>query len=135
MFIFHSTYIYTCNIVSNILNLFNLNIDTDDNFHIRDVGSPNAFWTIPAEEKVVVDFNATWQPVGTSGMKFRRLGARYVRTGKFVGLSAPNWRKVDPQLKEDLWAALMVCKTSYKFIALNIYYDMYIVYNCFFINL
>jgi hypothetical protein len=84
--------IYTCNIVSNFffLHLFNLNTDTDENFHIRDVGSPDAFWTIPTVEKVVVDFNATWQPVGTRGMKFPRLGARYIRTGKFVGLSTPN---------------------------------------------
>jgi hypothetical protein len=82
--------IYTCNIVSNFLHLFNLNTDTDDNFHIRDVGSPNTLWTIPTGEKVVVDFNATWQPVGKSEMKFHRLGARYVQTGKFVGLSTPN---------------------------------------------
>jgi hypothetical protein len=104
--------IYTCNIVSNFLHLFNINTDTNGNFHIRDVGSPNALWTIPTGEKVVVDFNATWQPVGTSGMRFIRLGARYIRTGKFVGLSAPNWRKINPQLNEDLWTALMVCKTS-----------------------
>jgi hypothetical protein len=85
----------------------------DNNFHIKDVGSPTALWTIPAGEKVVIDFNATWQPVGTSGMKFSRLGAKYVRSGKFVGLGAQNWRKIPPQAKEDLWAALMVCKTSY----------------------
>jgi len=41
--------------------LFNINTDTNGNFHIRDVGSPNALWTIPTGEKVVVDFNATWQ--------------------------------------------------------------------------
>jgi hypothetical protein len=64
-------------------------------------------------EKVVVDFNVTWQLVGTSGMKFSRLGAKYVRNGKFVGLGAQNWRKILPQAKEDLWAALMVCKSSY----------------------
>jgi hypothetical protein len=84
------------------MHLSNLNIDTDNNFHIRDVGSPTALWTIPVGEKVVVNFNATWQPVGTSGLKFSRLGAKYVQSGKFVGLSAPNWRKISPHAKEDL---------------------------------
>jgi hypothetical protein len=104
--------IYTCNIVSNIWHMFNLNTDTDGNFHIRDVGSPNALWTTPIGEKVIVEFNGMLQPICTSGLKFRRLGATYVRSGKFVGLSAPNWRTVNPQAKEDLWTALMVCKTS-----------------------
>jgi hypothetical protein len=58
-------HIYKCNIVSNILHLFNLNIDTDSDFHIRDVGNPNALWTISTWEKVVADFNATWQPICT----------------------------------------------------------------------
>jgi hypothetical protein len=52
-------HIYTYNIVSNILHLFNLNTDTDDNFHIIDVENSNTIWTIPTGEKVVVDFNAT----------------------------------------------------------------------------
>jgi hypothetical protein len=46
------------------LHPFNLNTDTDNNFHIRDVGSPTALWTIPVGEKVVVDFScnvaASW---------------------------------------------------------------------------
>jgi len=85
----------------------------DNNFHIRDVGSPTALWTIPAGKKVVVDFNATWHPIGTSGLKFSQLGVKYIQSGKFVGLNAPNWRKIPSQAKEDLWAALMVCKASY----------------------
>jgi hypothetical protein len=73
----------------------------DNNFHIRDVGSPTALWTILTGEKVV-DYNATWQLVGTSGLKFSQLGVKYIRIRKFVGLSAPNWRKIPPQAKEDL---------------------------------
>jgi len=70
--------IYTCNIVSNIWHLFNLNTDMDGNFHIRDVSSSNALWTIPIGEKVIVEFNGMLQPICTSGLKFRRLGATYV---------------------------------------------------------
>jgi hypothetical protein len=44
-----------------------------------------------------------WQPIGISRMKFHRLGTKYVRSGKFVWLSAPNLRKLESQLKEDLW--------------------------------
>jgi hypothetical protein len=40
-----------------------------------------------------------------------------------VGLGAQNWRKIPPQAKEDLWAALMVCKASY----LQIYCDDHIL--------
>jgi hypothetical protein len=119
---------YTCNIVFNILHMFNLNTNMAGNFsticgpqvflqlrfYVRDVGNPNAIWTKHTSEKVDVEFNVTWQPIGTSGMKFHRLGAKYVLSSKFVALSAPNWRKVEPQLKEDLWTTLgMVCKTSY----------------------
>jgi len=100
-------------IIFFFFHLFNLNIGMDNNFHIRDVGSPTALWTIPAGEKVVVDFNATWHPIGTSGLKFSQLGVKYIQSGKFVGLNAPNWRKIPSQAKEDLWAALMVCKASY----------------------
>jgi len=73
---------------------------------------PNALWTIPIGEKVIVKFNGMLQPICMSGLKFCRLGATYVRSGKFVGLSAPDWRTVNPQAKEGLWTALIVSKTS-----------------------
>jgi hypothetical protein len=40
--------------------LINLNTDIDENFHVRDVGSPNDLWTIPMGEKVIVEFNVAW---------------------------------------------------------------------------
>jgi hypothetical protein len=33
---------------------------------------------------------------------------KYVWSGKFVGLRTPDWRKINPQAKEDLWAALII---------------------------
>jgi hypothetical protein len=59
-YLYSIQHIFTCNIVSNILHLINLNTDIDENFHVRDVGSPNDLWTIPMGEKVIVEFNVAW---------------------------------------------------------------------------
>jgi uncharacterized protein YjbI with pentapeptide repeats len=41
-------------------------------------------------------------------MKFCRLGAKLVRTGKFCDFHTCNWRKVPTQQKQDIWDVLMV---------------------------
>lgn len=70
--------------------VFNFNIYKDGNFHVRDVGGPHDICAIPKEEKVVVKFNRSWQPMTTSEMKFRRLVGKYIRSGQFVGINNPN---------------------------------------------
>jgi hypothetical protein len=53
--------------------------------HVRKFGALD-FWPIPDEEKVILEFNKVWQPMGTSGLKFRRLAGKYVLAGQFVDL-------------------------------------------------
>jgi hypothetical protein len=51
------------------------------------VGSVNDIWEIFAGEKIVLELNLSGMPVCTNGRKFGRLGGKYVRSEKFVGLS------------------------------------------------
>ena len=68
----------------------------------------NDIWGISAGEKVVLELNSSKMPVGTSGRKFRRLSGKYVRSGKFIGLSPSHWRRIEKDKKEQIWTALMV---------------------------
>jgi hypothetical protein len=52
----------------------------------------NDIWGIPTGEKVVLELNSSGMPIGTSGRKFQRLGGKYARSEKFVGLSPSHWR-------------------------------------------
>ena len=47
-------------------------------------------WGIPVGEKVVLELNSFRMPVGTSNKKFQRLGGKYVRSIKLVGLFPPH---------------------------------------------
>jgi hypothetical protein len=93
--------------------VFNFNTDIHGNYHVKDIGGPHHIWAIPTKEKVVVDFNMSWQPTAIRGIKFRRLGGKYIRSGKFVGISNPNWKRIAKQKKEDTWTMQMVCRISY----------------------
>lgn len=96
-----------------IFHMFIFYVDINGNFHVRDVGGPNDIWAIPTGENVVVEFNMSWQPTATSRMKFGRLGDKYVRSGKFMGISDPHWKRIPKQNKEDIWIRLIVCRKIY----------------------
>jgi hypothetical protein len=72
------------------------------------VGGVCDIWGIPAGENVVLELNSSGMPIGTSGKKFQRFDKKYVRSGKFVGLSFPHWRKIENDKKEQIWMVLMV---------------------------
>jgi hypothetical protein len=59
------------------------NIDKDGVIGTRKVPSPIDVWRIPEVEKVVLRCTRLGLPVGIAGMKFHRLGAKLVRSGKF----------------------------------------------------
>jgi hypothetical protein len=88
--------------------VLNNNIDRKGGFHERDAGGVRDIWGIPLGEKVVLELNSAGMPIGTSGKKFKRLSGKYVRSGKFVGLSAPHWRRIENDKKEQIWKSLMV---------------------------
>jgi hypothetical protein len=100
--------------------------DSTGRIHVRSVGTVSTLWCFPEGERVILEFNEAWQPVGTSGSKFRRLAGQYVRSGSFVGLSEPNWRNIPNARKEPIWEALMVCiyddeMHCFKYLCGNIY--------------
>jgi hypothetical protein len=76
------------------------------------VGSPSQIWQIPNGEKVVINFNNSFQPTGPGSEKFRRIVGKLVRSGKFVDIRTKSWKKVPLQKKEELWSALMVWNTE-----------------------
>jgi hypothetical protein len=51
------------------------------------------------------------QPVGRNANQFKRNTGKLVRSGHFVHMR-DEWLKVDKLLKQDMWAALMVCLKS-----------------------
>ena len=79
---------------------YNNNTDRNGIFHERDARGVNDIWGIHAGEKVVLELNSSGMPVGTSGRKFRRLGGKYVRSEKFVGLSPSHWLGIKKDKKE-----------------------------------
>jgi hypothetical protein len=64
-------------------------------------------WHLPEGERVVVQFNLSFQPIGPGSEKFRRIAGKIIRNGRFVKLSG-NWRKLPMERKEDMWTTLMV---------------------------
>lgn len=69
---------------------------------MKKVPSPSDVWRISEGERVVLKCNRSSLPIGTVGLKFRRLGAKLVRSGKFYDFRTPNWRKVPRQRKQDI---------------------------------
>jgi hypothetical protein len=75
------------------------------------MASPNEIWQLPEGEKVIIEFNNQFQPIGPGSEKFRRIAGNLIKNGKFVDFRTKHWRKVPKQNKEDLWTALMVWNT------------------------
>jgi hypothetical protein len=72
------------------------------------ISDPRKNFVLPVGKKIVLEYNVTTQPVGRSANRFRRHIAKIVRSGNYVHMH-DEWRKVDKQIKLDMWAALMVC--------------------------
>jgi hypothetical protein len=76
-------------------------------FHIVNLKGSHALWDIPFGQRVVAEYNKSWQPVGMYALKLRRMTGNIVKSGNFVKLR-DNWREVPLRTKEDVWDALMV---------------------------
>jgi hypothetical protein len=86
--------------------------DKDGVRNVRTVGGPSQIWQIPNGEKVVINFNNSFQPTGPGNEKFRRIAGKLVRSEKFVDMkNSKSWKNVPLQKKEELWSALMVWNT------------------------
>jgi hypothetical protein len=85
--------------------------DKDGVRNVRTVGGPSQIWQIPNGEKVVINFNNSFQPTGPGSEKFRRIVGKLVRSENFVDIRTKSWKKVPLQKKEELWSSLMVWNT------------------------
>jgi hypothetical protein len=64
-------------------------------------------WDIPIGQRFVCEYNSTWQAIGMSAMKFRRMTGSIVKSGNFVRMR-DDWSQVTQHMKEDMWDALMI---------------------------
>jgi hypothetical protein len=76
--------------------------------NVRKVGGPSQIWQIPNGERVVINFNNSFQPIGPGSEKFTRIARKLVWSGKFVDIRTKNLKKVPLQKKDEIWSALMV---------------------------
>jgi len=63
---------------------------------------------LPREKKVVLQYNAALQPVGRACNRFRRAEGMLTRSRSYIHMR-DEWAKVDKQIKQAMWDALMVC--------------------------
>jgi hypothetical protein len=63
---------------------------------------------LPRGKKVVLQYNAALQPVGRASNRFRRAEGMLIRSGSYIHMR-DEWAKVDKQIKQAMWDALMVC--------------------------
>jgi hypothetical protein len=76
-------------------------------FHIMNLKGSHVLWDIPFGQRVVAEYNQSWQPVGMYALKLRRMTGNIVKSENFIKLQ-DNWREVPLRTKEDVWDALMV---------------------------
>jgi hypothetical protein len=76
-------------------------------FHVVNLKGSHVLWDIPFDQRVVAEYNKSWQPVGMYALKLRRMTGNIVKSGSFIKLR-DNWREVPLCTKEDVWDALMV---------------------------
>jgi hypothetical protein len=63
---------------------------------------------LPRGKKIVLQYNATTQPVGRACNRFRRTTSMIIRSGSYIYMR-DECAKVDKQIKKAMWDVLMVC--------------------------
>ena len=87
--------------------MLNVNTDKAGNISIKNIGDSYDLWSTDDGNKIVCEYNATWQSVELSAKKFNRMIGKIMRSRHFVGVSA-LWSKVPQRTKKDIWNSLMV---------------------------
>lgn len=62
---------------------------------------------LPRGKKVVLQYNAAIQPVGRACNRFRRAEGKMIRSGSYIHMR-DEWARVNRQIKQAMWNALMV---------------------------
>ena len=82
-------------------------IDENDKIEVLDVSDSWKLNNIPEGKWVIAQFTGSAQPVGKSGVRWRRTTGKMIRSGLFVQIS-DDWKKVSQDKKEIFFTALMV---------------------------
>jgi hypothetical protein len=56
-------------------------------------------WVLPKGKKIVLQYNATTQPIGRAYNRFRRATRMLVRSGSHIHMR-DKWQRVDKQIKK-----------------------------------
>ena len=81
--------------------------DENDKIEVPDVSDSRKLNNIPEGKRVIAQFMGLAQPVGKSGVRWRRMTRKMIRSGSFVRIS-DNWKKVSQDKNEIFFTALMV---------------------------
>ena len=79
----------------------------NDKIEVLDVSDSRKLNNIPEGKRVIVQFTGSAQPIGKSGVRWRRTTRKMIMSGSFVRIS-DDWKKVSQDKKEILFTALMV---------------------------
>jgi hypothetical protein len=63
---------------------------------------------LPRGKKIVLQYNAAIQPVGRACNRFRHATGMLIRSGSYIHMR-DEWARVDKNIKNAMWDALMVC--------------------------
>jgi hypothetical protein len=92
----------------NVVYFFSLGYNPDGTIYYEVIRDPERNWVLPRGKKVVLQYNAALQPVGRAYNRFRRAEGMLIRSGSYIHMR-DEWAKVDKQIKQAMWDALMVC--------------------------
>ena len=81
-------------------------------YHVLNMKATHKLWDIPDGQRIVLEYNPAWQPMGESANKFRGMTGKFIRSGNYIRLS-DEWKNVSNQAKEYIWDTLMVCLIKY----------------------
>lgn len=92
----------------NVEYFFSLGYNLDGNIYYEVIKDPERNWVLQRGKKVVLQYNAALQPVGRACNHFRRAEDKLIRSGSYIHVR-DEWVRVNKQIKQDMWDALMVC--------------------------
>jgi hypothetical protein len=80
----------------------------DGSIYYEVIRDPERNWVLPRGKKILLQYNAATQPVRRACNRFRRVTGMLVRSRFFIHMQ-DEWARVDKQIKNAMWDALMVC--------------------------
>ena len=84
-----------------------MHADENNKIQVLDVSDSRKLNNILEGKRVIVQLTGSAQPIGKSGVRWRRTTGKMIRSGSFIRIS-DDWKKVSEEQKEIFFTALMV---------------------------